>query len=80
MAVYGQGMTPTKAEYDQLLDELIEVKLALVRVKKDRDKYRKETQEQSKLIFRLRQQVSEFRLKCDPHEFHVQVTPDELTS
>lgn len=74
------GMTPTKAEYDQLFDELIEVKLALVRVKKDRDKYREQVGDQSKMIFRLRQQISEFREKCDPHEIHVLVTPDELAS
>ena len=80
MALYGQGMDPLQVEINQLEDELIEAKLLIVKLKKDRDKWRKESEQQSKVLFRLRQQVSEFRQKCDPHEIHVLVTPDEMAS
>ena len=72
-------MTPEE-EIKQLEDELIEVKLVLINLQKDRDKWREAAHGQDKLVLRLREQISEFRTKCDPYELKVMVTTDEFTA
>jgi uncharacterized coiled-coil DUF342 family protein len=72
-------MTPEE-EVKLLTDELVEVKLVLIRLKKDRDKWRESSDNLTKLVSRLRLQINEFRTVCDPYELKVMVTSDELAS
>ena len=72
-------LTPEE-DYQALLDELIEVKLVIVKLKKDRDKWKEAAHSQDKLVLRLREHISDFRRLCDPYELKVMVTPDELSA